>query len=242
MNNFNLNDDDRFMLLISEEQHRETCFEMIRLGFPISKAIVSGLISFDPTLLDKIFDIDFQVKIEWNYYLDMPISDAWDIAEICRKHYGAENFLKIILERPGLYEIFLPCFEVENFKPEYIKAFIFEKLKEGQYVDLTLLLQCSPPLADLIRAGKDQVFKDCLFRALQEVENGLDVLEILNVFGLDFCLEKHFYPLVLLEEAFFDYDEEARFWDKLMSYPEAMQLILTTDEPTIIESFKKIGL
>lgn len=229
------NEEDLFCYLLSVPKHLPTCMEAIRLGRPVSAELVAKIIFFAPHLLKQILDIDFNVKCHWDYYNDCPDDDVEKIFELCRKHFGDEQFFKIVLPKPHLCEHFIDYFV--KIDVDYLRKVLAE-IDDNARISQILY---GTAVQNAIREKFDTPTKDRLFHS---VLNGSEFEEddYLNCFGLEFCLNKGVYSLYLLEVAYWDFDDDQQFWDLLYDYPEAIRTLRDTDDPHIIESMSERGL
>ncbi len=105
-------------IIISREERlvkfAELCpdgaLELFSLGEPVSFKFLKEMKRINPEFIDKLFNIGFMVKYEFDPYStgSMETDDTQRIYEFMKHHYGKETAENMVLEKSGLWSSFLP--------------------------------------------------------------------------------------------------------------------------------------
>lgn len=225
-----------FPTLFFQPEHRPTCMAAISLGYPLTPEFINIVIKKDPVSLDQILDMDFVIESHWDYYNDELVDRRREIFSLCRNHYGADLWLKIVLSRQHLCGYFIELFKRVNSK--ILEDFLFEQLRAQSYVSIMLVLK-SHAARKIIRNKIDPTLKLCLFTALSSNYLLLgSITSLSEAFGFEYCLSHGFISETLIEEEFWEYDNTKNFWAIMHKYPEAMAVAREIKDDTLLESME----
>lgn len=229
------NEDDLFLYLLFQSEHYPTCMEAIRYGRPVSAELVENLIKVAPDILKEILKLDFTIRNGWDYFNDRPDDDSERIFELCRGYFGDKYFFKIVLTNPHLSEHFIDYFEKVDF------GFLYEFLAKANDAKHSLRILHGPAVQGEVCKFFDAAEKDRFFDLVRAVDDFSED-DYIYCFGVQYCLQKGLYSLYMLELAYWDFDDDQKFWEMLRDYPEAIKELRQTEDAQIIESMFKHGL
>lgn len=233
-----LNDDERFVHLLLEKKHRETCLEFIRLGYPVSSEMVTKILKKDPKIMDQLLKIDFLVKSEWSYYDDCSYDDSGEIFVTLCTHYGHRCFFRIVSERPSWYEYFLNYFAEQD--ADLLLSFLSDKIVEGDRECVCALIDATPSFWGYVREHLSPNLKPELFDIMSTRENRDDTT-LIALFGLEFCIKTGCSSLEFLEDAYWEIETE-EFWAIVKKSPQALETLRATSVRMILADIAKMNL
>ena len=128
------------------ELYPNEALELISLGEPVSGEFFKQMASVNPDFVDKMFNICFLVRYEFNPYSigRMETDDTQRIYEFMKHRYGKKTAENMVMEREVLWRNFLPYAAKALSEDGRLKAKFQELVSKQEYDVLYSMFQCLP--------------------------------------------------------------------------------------------------
>ncbi len=204
--------------------HPEAMLDLVALGEPISIDLLKEIDANNHDLIDKIFNIDFAIKYEFNAYAIGPMEtdDSLAIFEFMKNYYGKDCVQDIILEREVLWANFLPFVTRTLFENGKIVEVFQNLVKTKDFEKACRLLE---------RTSKKYRFKiqksisdKQLFKLFEYAEANLS-MDTKDVFDVCYLADKNLISLSVVKAFIAVYGNERKAVKKILRKKGGLEIL-----------------